>query len=163
MNTSGQPRNWIAFLCESLIDSGAMPSWEAADYLTANLFGPTPNARLHETKAPYEAISQFLQRLYGPLVEAAAQRVELPEKAMLHVFTDISLIGNSAVLVVYFPGDNRPHQLLLLDGVKAWELVFPDGEAFNRWTEERYRWVVEALRSAILRDRERVEVASLQC
>ncbi len=142
-------RNWLAYICEAMVAGGAMPSWEATDYLTENLFGQSPNPRLHETKSPYEAISQFLQRLYNPLVEAAAREVELPSAAMVHAFTDISLIGNSAVLVVYFPGGNRPHQLLLLDAVKAWEVVFPSAETFNAWAEERYRWIVEGLRTAI--------------
>jgi hypothetical protein len=70
---------------------------------------------------------------------------------MIHVFTDISLIGNSAVLVVYFPGNNQPHHLLLLDAVKAWDLIFPDAARFNEWAEERYRWVVDALKAAIVR------------
>ena len=126
-----------------------MPSWEAAEYFTKNLFGDAPNAGLHEAKAPYEAISQFLQRVYSPIVEAATRTVDLPASAMIHVFTDISLIGNSALLVVYFPGGNRPHQLLLLDAVRAWDLVFPDASAFNAWADERHRWVVDALASAV--------------
>ena len=151
MQTTVSPRNWMGYLCESLVSTGAMPSWEAADYLTENLFGTAPNPRLHETKAPYEAISQFLQRVYNPLVEAATRAVSLPDSSMIHIFTDISLIGNSAVLVVYFPGENRPHQLLLLDAARAWELVFPDAHAFNAWAEERYGWIVEALKSAVAR------------
>jgi hypothetical protein len=83
------------------------------------------------------------------LVETATRDVVLPESAMIHVFTDISLTGNSAVLVVYFPGNNRPHQLLMLDAAKAWDIVFPDAEAFNAWAEERYRWIVGALKTAI--------------
>ena len=149
MKTSNAVRNWIAYLAESLVSSGAMPTWEAAAYLTNNLFGDSPNPRLHETKAPYEAIYQFLHRVYGPLVEAAARSVAMPPSSMIHIFTDISLISNSAVLVVYFPGENRPHQLLLLDAARAWDLVFPNAEAFNSWAEERYRWVVEALKSTI--------------
>lgn len=149
MKTSAVTRNWLAYMCESLVATGAMPSWEAADYLSDNLFGDRPNPRLHETKAPYEAISQFLQRIYSPLVEAASREVELPEASMIHIFTDISLIGNSAVLVVFFPGENRPHQLLLLDAARAWDLVFSDGEAFNAWAEERHRWIVDALTSAV--------------
>lgn len=151
MQTTVSPRNWMGYLCESLVSTGAMPSWEAADYLTENLFGTAPNPRLHETKAPYEAISQFLQRVYNPLVEAATRAVALPDSSMIHIFTDISLIGNSAVLVVYFPGENRPHQLLLLDAARAWELVFPDADAFNAWAEERYGWIAEALESAVAR------------
>ena len=75
--------------------------------------------------------------------------VSLPEAAMIHVFTDISLTGNSAVLVVYFPGHNRPHQLLLLDAAKAWELVFENSDAFNVWAEERYHWIRKSLISVI--------------
>lgn len=151
MSTCVNTRNWLAYLCESMVAGGAMPSWEAADYLTGNLFGESPNPRLHDTKSPYEATSQFLQRLYNPLVEAATREVELPSSAMVHAFTDISLIGNSAVLVVYFPGENRPHQLLLLDAVKAWEVVFPNTDAFNAWAEERYRWIVDGLKAAVVR------------
>ena len=160
MQTTVSPRNWMGYLCESLVSTGAMPSWEAADYLTENLFGTAPNPRLHETKAPYEAISQFLQRVYNPLVEAATRAVSLPDSSMIHIFTDISLIGNSAVLVVYFPGENRPHQLLLLDAARAWELMFPDADAFNAWAEERYGWIVEALKSAVARVQAEEFVAS---
>jgi hypothetical protein len=148
MQTSSVSRNWITYLCESMVSAGSMPSWEAADYFTENLFGDSPNPRLHEAKAPYEAISLFLQRVYHPIVEAASRAVNLPASSMIHVFTDISLIGNSAVLVVYFPGENRPHQLLLLDGVRAWDLVFPDAAAFNNWAEERYGWIKAALETA---------------
>ena len=56
-------------------------------------------------------------------------------------------MGKSAVLVVYFPGKNQPHQLLLLDSVPAWDLVFDSDSAFNEWAEERYRWITEALKS----------------
>lgn len=144
-------RHWIGYLCESLVSTGAMPTWEAAQYFTDNLFGESPNPRLHEAKAPYEAISQFLHRVYSPIVEAATRTALLPASSMIHIFTDISLIGNSAVLVVHFPGQNRPHRLLLLDGVRAWDLVFPDAIAFNQWAEERFQWVVEALSSATVR------------
>lgn len=149
MQTSMVTRNWVSYITESLVSSGSMPTWEAADYLTGNLFGDSPNPRLHETKAPYEAIYQFLHRIYSPLVEAATRSVAIPPSAMIHIFTDISLISNSAVLIVYFPGENRPHQLLLLDAARAWDLVFRDAAAFNEWAEERYRWVVEALKSAV--------------
>ena len=132
-----------------MVAGGSLPSWEANEYITSNLFGESPNPHLHNTKAPYEAISQFLQRLYNPIVEAATRAVEMPAAAMIHIFTDISLIGNSAVLVVYFPGENKPHQLLLLDGVRAWDLVFPDAAAFNGWAEERYRWLTSALETAV--------------
>ena len=145
----GTTRNWIAYLCESLVTSGVMPTWEAATYLTENLFGEKPNPRLLSTTNAYEVTSQFLQRLYQPLVEAASRDITLPDGAMLHVFTDISLTGKSAVLVVYVSGNNRPDQLLMLDAAKAWELVFTDSEDVNRWAEERYRWVKSALTSAI--------------
>jgi hypothetical protein len=142
-------RNWIAYLCESLVTSGVMPTWEAATYLTENLFGEKPNPRLLSATNAYEVTSQFLQRLYHPLVEAASRDITLPDGAMLHVFTDISLTGKSAVLVVYVSGNNHPHQLLMLDAAKAWELVFTDSEDVNRWAEERYRWIKSALTAAI--------------
>jgi hypothetical protein len=144
-------RNWISYLCEALVSTGAMPSWEAAAYFTDNLFGDAPNPRLHESKSPYEATSLFLQRVYNPIVEAATRAIEMPAASMIHVFTDISLIGNSAVLVVYFPGQNRPHQLLLLDATRAWDLVFSDADAFNAWAEERYGWILSALQAAVTR------------
>lgn len=149
MTTSVESKNWIGYIAEASIANGAMPSWESAEYFTTNLFGESPNPRLHEAKAPYEAIWQFLHRVYSPLVEAATRAVDMPSASMIHVFTDISLIGNSAVLVVYFPGNNQPHQLLLLDAVKAWDLIFPDAAAFNDWADERYRWVVDALKAEI--------------
>ena len=145
--TAGRSRNWIAYLCEQLASSGMMPTWEAATYLTDNLFGDKPNPRLLRTASPYEDTTHLLHRLYQPLVEAATRDVSLPAAAMIHVFTDVSLTGNSAVLVVYFPGQNRPHQLLLLDTAKAWELVFENSEAFNVWAEERYHWIKNSLAS----------------
>ncbi|MEO8341589.1 MAG: hypothetical protein ABI604_18110 [Nitrospirota bacterium] len=141
-------RNWIAYLCESLVTAGVMPTWEAATYLTENLFGEKPNPRLMRASNAYEVTSLFLQRLYHPLVEAASRDVTLPEGATLHVFTDISLTGNSAVLVVYVSGDHHPHQLLMLDAVKAWELVFTDSQDVNRWAQARYRRVKSALTAA---------------
>lgn len=143
-------RNWIAYLCEALVASGAMPTWEAATYLTENLFGEKPNPRLLSPANPHEITSQFLHRLYQPIVEAASREVPLSSSSTLHIFTDISLTGNSAVLVVFFPGHNKPHNLLLLDAVKAWDLVFQDAESFNAWAEERYRQIVNALRGAIV-------------
>jgi len=145
----GATRNWIAYLCESLVTSGVMPTWEAATYLTENLFGEKPNPRLLSATNAYEVTSEFLQRLYRPIVEAASRDFTLPDGARLHVFTDISLTGKSAVLVVYVSGDHHPHQLLMLDATKAWELVFTDSEEVNRWAEERYRRVKSALTAAI--------------
>lgn len=142
-------RNWIAYLCESLVTAGVMPTWEAATYLTENLFGEKPNPRLLCATNAYEVTSQFLQWLYRPIVEAASRDITLLEGTRLHVFTDISLTGKSAVLVVYISGDHHPHQLLMLDAVKAWELVFTDSEDVNRWAEERYRRVKSALIAAI--------------
>ena len=142
-------RNWIAYLCESLVTSGVMPTWEAATYLTENLFAEKPNPHLLGTTNAYEVTSQFLQRLYHPLVEAVSRDSTLPDGAMLHVFTDISLTGNSAVLVVYVSADHHSHQLLMLDTAKAWELVFADSQAVNRWAEERYRRIRSALTAAI--------------
>ncbi len=148
-HTQTATRNWIAYLCESLVTSGVMPTWEAATYLTENLFGEKPNPRLLCASNAYEVTSQFLQWLYRPIVEAASRDMALPEDATVHVFTDISLTGNSAVLVVYVPDDDRPHQLLMLDATKAWDLVFTDSEDVNRWAEERYRRVKSALTAAI--------------
>ncbi|MGV7227755.1 MAG: hypothetical protein ACQ9IQ_03760, partial [Nitrospirales bacterium] len=39
------------------------------------------------------------------------------------------------------------HQLLLLDSVPAWDLVFETATAFNEWAEERYGWIVSALKT----------------
>ncbi len=142
---SRSSRNWIAYLCENLASSGMMPTWEAATYLTDNLFGDKPNPRLLRTACPYEDTTHLLHRLYQPLVAAATRDVSLPSSAMIHVFTDVSLTGKSAVLVVYFPGHNQPHQLLLLDAAKAWDLVFENSDEFNTWAEERYRWIKTAL------------------
>lgn len=71
----------------------------------------------------------------------------LPSGSMPHIFTDISLTGHSAVLVVLFLGHNTPQQLLMLDAAKAWDLVFSDAESFNAWAEERYRQLMNVLRS----------------
>jgi hypothetical protein len=87
--------------------------------------------------------------MYQPLAEAASREVSLPQGAMLHVFADISLTGKSAVLVIYFPPEGQAHQLLMLDAAKAWDLVFQDSEAFNRWAEDRFRLLRAALTAAI--------------
>ena len=141
-----QNRNWIAYHCESLVASGTMPTWEAATYLTENLFGEKPNPRLLTPANSHEATAQLLHRLYQPMVEAASREIVLPSSSMLHIFTDISLTGHSAVLIILFSEHNKPQQLLMLDAVKAWDLVFPDAESFNGWAEERYRQLVNALR-----------------
>lgn len=148
-HTQTATRNWIAYLCESLVTSGVMPTWEAATYLTENLFGEKPNPRLLCARNAYEVTSQFLQWLYHPIVETASRDISLPEGSTVHVFTDISLTGNSAVLVVYASDDGLPHQLLMLDATKAWDLVFTDSEDVNRWAEERYRRVKSALIAVI--------------
>ncbi|HJT22046.1 MAG TPA: hypothetical protein VJ746_16335 [Nitrospira sp.] len=145
----GTSRNWIAYLCEALVSAGAMPTWEAATYLTENLFGEKPNPKLLGTSNAFEVTAQFLQRLYHPLADAASREATLSTGAMLHVFTDISLTGKSAVLVVYFPGGSESHQLLMLDAPKAWDLVFSDSEEFNRWAEERYCRIKSALTAAV--------------
>ncbi len=142
-------RNWIAYHCEFLVASGTMPTWEAATYLTENLFGEKPNPRLLTPANPHEVTAQLLRRLYQPIVEAASREIMLPSPSTLHIFTDISLTGHSAVLVVLFPGHTKPQQLLILDAAKAWDLVFPDAESFNAWAEERYRLIVNALRSKV--------------
>ncbi len=142
-------RNWLAYVCETLVSSGDMPTWEAASYLTENLFGEKPNPQLLTPANPHEVTAQFLQRLYHPIVEAAARDMRLSSSTPVHIFTDISLTGNSAVLIVLFPGHNRPQRLLMLDAAKAWDLVFEDAESFNTWAEERYRQLVNALRTAL--------------
>ncbi|RMH07597.1 MAG: hypothetical protein D6704_04815 [Nitrospirae bacterium] len=147
MRSIQPPRHWLSYLTDSLVHSGVMPTWEAVEYLTANLIGEAPNTTFHDTKSPYETIQQFFHRVYGPIVEAASRTVTLPPTSMIHMFTDISVMGNSAILVVYFPGHNKPHQLLFLDGVRAWDLMFESIEAFNQWAEERYRWITEALQA----------------
>lgn len=140
-------RNWMSYLLDALVNSGTMPAWEAVEYLTNNLVGEAPNQNLHHAKSPYEAIQQFLHRVYGPIVEAASRTIEIPQEAMIHMFTDISLMGKSAVLVVYYPGYNQPHQLLLLDSIPAWEIVFETSTACNDWADERYGWIVSALKT----------------
>jgi hypothetical protein len=142
-------RNWLAYLCESLVTSGVMPTWEAATYLTENLFGERPNPHLLTPVNPHELTRQFLQRLYQPLVEAATRDVTLSPTATLHLFIDLSLTGNSAILVILFPGHDKPKQLVLFDAAKAWDLVFPDTESFNAWADERYRLLIHALRAAL--------------
>jgi hypothetical protein len=138
-------RNWISYLTDSLVHANALPAGEAIEYLTQNLFGDAPNTRLHEAKVPHEAIAQFLQRLYGPLLEAAARDANVPEGAATRLFTDVSLIGPSAVLAVYFPANDGPQQLIMLDSVRTWDLVFPHADAFNAWAEERYGKLYAAL------------------
>ncbi len=149
MNSVNMPetRNWMSYLLDSLVNSGTLPAWEAVDYLTTNLVGEAPNTNLHQAKSPYEAFQQFLHRVYGPIVEAASRSVELPPQAMIQMFTDISLMGKSAVLIVYYPGHNQPHHLLLLDSIPAWDLMFDTSKAFDQWAEERYGWIVSALKT----------------
>ena len=142
-------RHWLAYVCETAIEAGELPSRESVPYFCDQLFGERPNPHLLQTARPYEASLTFLQRLYRPIVEAAAREIEMPASAMLHVFVDVSLTGKSAVLVVYFPGNNQPHHLLLLDAVKTWDLVFQDATAFNEWAEERAKWVAEGLGAAV--------------
>lgn len=143
-------RNWVAYLCEALVTSGTMPTWEAATYLTENLFGEKPNPRLLVPTHPYELTAQFLHHLYQPILEAASREILIPSDATVHIFTDISLTGNSAVLIVLFPARNKAQHLLMLEAAKAWDLVFPDAESFNAWAEERYRRLVNALRTTVV-------------
>jgi hypothetical protein len=138
-------RNWISYLTDSLVNANALQAEEAIEYLTQNLFGDAPNRRLHEAKVPHEAIAQLLQRLYGPILEAASRDANIPAGTLTRIFTDISLIGPSAVLAVYCPANDGPQQLLLLDSVRTWDLVFPHADAFNAWADERYAKLHAAL------------------
>ena len=147
MTTTRNARNWISYLTDSLVNAHALPASEAVAYLTENLFCESPNTRLHEAKVPHEATAQFLQRLYGPILEAAARDANVPEGTRTCLFTDVSMISPSAVLAVYVPADDRPQQLILLDSVRTWVLVFPHAEAFNAWAEERYGTLYAALQA----------------
>ena len=138
-------RNWISYLADALINARTMPSWEAAEYLTDNLFDASPNTKLLESKVPHEAVAQFLQRVYGPIVEAAARDAGTQESCRVQVFTDISLMSETTVLVVSVSEKPEASQLLLLDWVRVWDLVFPDAEGFNAWAEARYQQVRVAL------------------
>jgi len=137
-------RNWISYLADALIDARTMPSWEAADYLTDNLFDASPNTKLLEAKEPHEAVAQFLQRIYGPIVEAAAREAGT-EQSRVRVFTDISLTSETTVLIVSVSEQTETSELVLIDWVRAWDFVFPNAEAFNAWAETRYQQVRVAL------------------
>ena len=148
--TTQSPRNWISYLADALINARSMPSWEAADYLTENLFAASPNTKLLEAKVPHEEVGQFLQRIYAPIAEAAARDADIQESSRVHVFTDISLMSETTVLVVAVSDEPAASQLLMLDWVRAWDLVFPNAEAFNTWAEERYQKVRRALDGQML-------------
>jgi hypothetical protein len=143
--TTPSARNWISYLTDALINARIMPSWEAADYLTQNLFGDSPNTSLLEAKIPHEEVAQFLQRIYGPIAEAASREVGDQESSRVRVFTDISLMGETTVLIVSVSEEAQSPRLLLLDWVRAWDLVFSDAEAFNAWAEDSYQQVRGAL------------------
>jgi len=151
VRTRTTSRNWIAYLCEALVTSGMMPTWEAATYLTENLFGEKPNPRLLGPSNAHEVTAQFLHRLYEPIAEAALRDSHLPTSEKVHVFTDISLTGHSGVLVVHLSTADQAQRLLLLDPAKAWDLVFPEAESFNAWAEARYRSIFQMLQPARLR------------
>ena len=143
--TTQSARNWISYLADALINARSMPSWEAADYLTENLFAAVPNTKLLEAKVPHEEVGQFLQRIYAPIAEAATRDVGTQESSRVQVFTDISLMSETTVLVVAVSDEPDASQLLMLDWVRAWDLVFPNAEAFNMWAEERYHKIRRAL------------------
>ena len=138
-------RNWISYLADALINARTMPSWEAADYLTDNLFDASPNTKLLEAKVPHEAVAQFLQRIYGPIVEAAAREAGTKQTSRVQVFTDISLMSETTVLIVSISEQTQVSQLVLIDWVRAWDFVFPNAEAFNAWAETRYQQILVAL------------------
>jgi hypothetical protein len=141
-------RNWISYHTDALVNARAMPSWEAADYLTENLFHDSPNTKLLEAKVPHEEIAQFLQRIYGPIVEAATRQVPTQASARVQIYTDISLMSETSVLIVSVSDEPKESQLLLLDAIRAWDLVFPNADAFNEWAESRYQQVLQALTQA---------------
>ena len=138
-------RNWISYLADALMNARTMPSWEASDYLTENLFAASPNAKLLEAKVPHEEIGQLLQRIYAPIAEAASRDAGAEASSWVQVFTDISLMSETTVLVVAVSDAPDASKLLLLDRVRAWDLVFANAEAFNTWAEERYQNVRRAL------------------
>jgi hypothetical protein len=138
-------RNWISYLADALINARTMPSWEAAEYLTDNLFDASPNTKLLESKVPHEAVTQFLQRIYGPIVEAGAREAETEPTSRVQVFTDISLMSETTVLIVSIAEQTQASKLVLIDWVRAWDFVFPNAEAFNAWAETRYQQVRVAL------------------
>ena len=148
--TTQSPRNWISYLADALINARSMASWEAADYLTENLFAASPNTKLLEAKVPHEEVGQFLQRIYAPIAEAAARDADIQESSRVHVFTDISLMSETTVLIVAVSDEPAASPLLMLDWVRAWDLVFPNAEAFNTWAEERYQKVRRALDGQML-------------
>jgi hypothetical protein len=138
-------RNWISYHTDALINSRAMPSWEAADYLTQNLFQDAPNTNLLEAKEPHEEIGQFLQRIYEPIVEAATRQVPTQASVRVQVYTDISLMSETTVLIVAVSDEQEESQLLLMDAIRVWDLVFPNADAFNEWAQTRYQQVRVAL------------------
>ena len=148
--TTQSRRNWISYLADALINARTMPSWEAAEYLTENLFAASPNTKLLEAKVPHEEVAQFLQRIYAPIAEAAARDAGTEECSRVQVFTDISLMSETTVLVVAVSDEPESSQLLLLDRVRAWDLVFPNAEAFNAWAEEHYQKIRRALDGKML-------------
>ena len=148
--TTQSPRNWISYLADALINTRTMPSWEAADYLTENLFAASQNTKLLEAKVPYEEVGQFLQRIYGLIMEAAARDADTQDASRVQVFTDVSLMSETAVLVVAVSDEPGASQLLMLDWVRAWDLVFPNADAFNTWAEERYQKVRRTLAAQML-------------
>ena len=133
---AGITRNWIAYLCEALVTSGVMPTWEAATYLTENLFGEKPNPRLLGTNNAYEVTSQFLHRLYQPIVEAASREVHpAARRHAAHVYRHQPDREIPPFSSCFSLAEGQPHQLVMLDAAKAWDLVFQDSESFNRWAE----------------------------
>src|SRR4029434_11300529 len=57
---------------------------------------------------------------------------------------DISLMSETTVLIVAV-SDEKESQLLLMDAIRVWDLVFRNADAFNEWAETRYQQVRVAL------------------
>ena len=140
MSSSVITRNWIGLICESFVSSGQLPTWEAAEYLTENLFGDVPNPHFHGCPSPTDAMSFFLKGIYHPIAGTAFRDAGLANETAFHVFIDVSLLGSSAVLIVFFPAEGAPH-LLSLEPVRPWNLRFPDVYAFHEWAQARYQEV----------------------
>ena len=133
-------KNWIGLICDSLVSSGQLSTWEATDYLTKNLFGDRPNPHFLNSPTPIEEMSFFLKGLYHPIVGAAFRDTGFPDDATFQVFIDATALGNAAVIIVSFSTNGSP-QLLSVSSIQAWNLRFSDVFVFHEWAQARYEEV----------------------